>query len=168
MRRLMNLAFPMSLLLLAATVVLGIHSLYRSNGIGFVRNTFQFRVGLWSGIITFDVGTRYADLPVENGWYVYSQKNSEETIEFFAWRHEVLETGLAGWDVRIIKFPIPVLSFCLIIVPVTSRKRWSRRVRTGMCSICHYNLTGNTSGTCPECGTALVRKANEDRSAPPA
>ena len=24
-----------------------------------------------------------------------------------------------------------------------------------ICVQCHYNLTGNTSGTCPECGTPI-------------
>ena len=28
---------------------------------------------------------------------------------------------------------------------------WSRR----RCTECHYDLTGNTSGTCPECGEAI-------------
>ncbi len=27
------------------------------------------------------------------------------------------------------------------------------------CRVCSYNLTGNTSGTCPECGTAVAGKA---------
>ena len=29
----------------------------------------------------------------------------------------------------------------------------------GRCTQCGYNLTGNTSGTCPECGTAGAAKA---------
>jgi hypothetical protein len=34
-----------------------------------------------------------------------------------------------------------------------------RRVRAaGCCSSCGYNLTGNVSGVCPECGTAVVGK----------
>ena len=28
-----------------------------------------------------------------------------------------------------------------------------RRYRKGCCQKCGYNLTGNVSGTCPECGT---------------
>lgn len=32
-------------------------------------------------------------------------------------------------------------------------RRW-RRYRKGLCSNCGYNLTGNTSGICPECGEA--------------
>lgn len=31
------------------------------------------------------------------------------------------------------------------------------RRRKGLCGSCTYNLTGNTSGTCPECGTAVNR-----------
>jgi len=32
----------------------------------------------------------------------------------------------------------------------------SRRKRASICRRCSYNLTGNTSGTCPECGTRIV------------
>jgi hypothetical protein len=31
-----------------------------------------------------------------------------------------------------------------------------RRNRAGLCATCNYNLTGNTSGVCPECGTAIT------------
>jgi hypothetical protein len=31
-------------------------------------------------------------------------------------------------------------------------RRWKRR-RNGLCINCGYNLTGNVSGVCPECGT---------------
>lgn len=37
---------------------------------------------------------------------------------------------------------------------VTTRVR--RRVRRGLCPICGYDLTGNTSGVCPECGTVIA------------
>ena len=33
-------------------------------------------------------------------------------------------------------------------------KRWKR----GRCVTCGYDLTGNVSGVCPECGTAIARK----------
>jgi hypothetical protein len=32
------------------------------------------------------------------------------------------------------------------------------RLRRGLCVNCGYDLTGNLSGTCPECGTAVPRK----------
>ncbi len=34
--------------------------------------------------------------------------------------------------------------------------RRRRRRRRGLCVQCGYNLTGNTSGTCPECGVAVA------------
>ncbi len=37
-----------------------------------------------------------------------------------------------------------------------------RRQHHGACVTCGYNLTGNVSGVCPECGTGL---AGRDRSA---
>jgi hypothetical protein len=30
-----------------------------------------------------------------------------------------------------------------------------RLAKVGFCRACGYDLTGNTSGTCPECGTAI-------------
>ena len=32
------------------------------------------------------------------------------------------------------------------------------RDRLGLCRACGYNLTGNTSGVCPECGTPIPSK----------
>jgi len=33
-----------------------------------------------------------------------------------------------------------------------------RRLQLGHCSICDYDLTGNVSGVCPECGTPIPKK----------
>ncbi len=33
--------------------------------------------------------------------------------------------------------------------------RWTKPIPVGCCQSCSYNLTGNTSGICPECGTAI-------------
>ena len=32
---------------------------------------------------------------------------------------------------------------------------WRHRPRPGLCRNCRYNLTGNVSGVCPECGTEV-------------
>jgi hypothetical protein len=37
---------------------------------------------------------------------------------------------------------------------VPRQQRWDRSAR-GLCSHCGYDLTGNASGICPECGTAV-------------
>ncbi len=46
-------------------------------------------------------------------------------------------------------FAYPTLAF--IRGPL---RRW-RRCRKGLCPACGYNLTGNVSGVCPECGKPL-------------
>jgi predicted RNA-binding Zn-ribbon protein involved in translation (DUF1610 family) len=33
--------------------------------------------------------------------------------------------------------------------------RRARKVPPGLCVSCHYDLTGNVSGVCPECGKAI-------------
>jgi uncharacterized paraquat-inducible protein A len=60
-----------------------------------------------------------------------------------------------------------LLIWCLLFVLPASRlaMAWYRRLMTwdqsqsGYCCCCRYNLTGNTSGVCPECGTPVAEKA---------
>jgi len=44
---------------------------------------------------------------------------------------------------------LPLLRF---LQPLVEGRRRRRRIRIGACPTCGYNLTGNVSGTCPECG----------------
>lgn len=53
------------------------------------------------------------------------------------------------WCPFILFFAYPTIAF--IRGPV---RRW-RRYRKGLCVNCGYNLTGNVSGICPECGTKV-------------
>ncbi len=54
----------------------------------------------------------------------------------------------------------PWLLFVLFVVAPTALllrgpvRRWRRRKRN-LCVLCGYNLTGNTSGVCPECGKRI-------------
>jgi hypothetical protein len=43
----------------------------------------------------------------------------------------------------------PVALFVLLEIPALRR---DRRWRRGLCARCGYDLTGNVSGVCPECG----------------
>jgi hypothetical protein len=50
----------------------------------------------------------------------------------------------------------------LIVIPLSLVSGWMfagwwlRRPRRGHCRTCRYDLTGNVSGVCPECGTAVL------------
>ena len=49
------------------------------------------------------------------------------------------------------------LAVLLLVLPakrvLTARSR--RPVGQGLCHTCHYNLNGNISGVCPECGSSV-------------
>jgi hypothetical protein len=50
------------------------------------------------------------------------------------------------------------IPFVLLAVPTTLLWYRDRRPPRGHCQRCGYNLVGNLSGTCPECGQACVLK----------
>lgn len=62
--------------------------------------------------------------------------------------------------------PLAYIAVLAAIVPVRSLilfRRRRRRERNGQCIHCGYDLTGNTSGKCPECGTPVpseIRASN--------
>jgi hypothetical protein len=44
------------------------------------------------------------------------------------------------------------LLFVLVLLPTAFLWYRDRRIPPGHCRKCGYDLTGNVSGTCPECG----------------
>ena len=57
-------------------------------------------------------------------------------------------------------FPAWILVALSAVLPAIwmCRRYRSRPPRIGFCQKCGYNLTGNVSGICPECGTAIAAK----------
>ncbi len=45
-------------------------------------------------------------------------------------------------------------------------RRWRRMCRTGVCERCEYDLTGNVSGVCPECGRSTSESDRQPRRDP--
>jgi len=64
------------------------------------------------------------------------------------WSPPILDRSLkrAPWEG-------PAIGLALGLIALRVR---SRRLKTGVCAKCGYDLTGNVSGVCPECGTTLV------------
>lgn len=71
---------------------------------------------------------------------------SVEHLDLIVWRG----VGLF----RVPLWMIILLSGTGAIFMLRARRR--ERARIGSCSACRYNLTGNTSGVCPECGTPVA------------
>ena len=66
--------------------------------------------------------------------------------------------GMSSMRVRAVNFPLWLLMAPAVLAwSLSLYRRIMRPVhrrRLGLCLCCGYNLTGNVSGQCPECGTA--------------
>ena len=66
-------------------------------------------------------------------------------------------TTASDWNYSIVLrasplFLVFIFAFCPVVVLIRGPLRRHRRRRKGLCLKCGYNLTGNESGVCPECG----------------
>jgi hypothetical protein len=96
-------------------------------------------------------------------WHGYTKPRDRPFVPHFdlghvsgpvAWlpiwqRHPSLPTLMI-----IVPLWIPVL---LVGAPTAWLWWWDRRVPAGHCRGCRYDLTGNTTGICPECGAAAAQ-----------
>ncbi len=76
----------------------------------------------------------------------------DRSPRFIPWMYQTPSSMLASvplYAVIILFATYPTIAF--IRGPL---RRWRRR-RKGLCVNCDYNLTGNVSGVCPECGTKI-------------
>ena len=70
------------------------------------------------------------------------------------WSYEFIREGAlggAGWCLVIPLWPLVVV----IAIPTAWLWRRGRRHRPGHCRNCGYDLTGNVTGVCSECGTKV-------------
>jgi len=113
-----------------------------------------------------NVGRTTVDL-VDGGFYVThinannpSNLEHQTKIESLLPRRYDLRTS-AGPPAPCIRFGCPgvFIFFLLGLYPGIAflrgpARRWHRR-RRGLCEQCGYNLAGNTTGVCPECGSKM-------------
>jgi hypothetical protein len=89
-----------------------------------------------------------SDRPPLRRWAVQFSYNNRHSLYDYP-------RGASG---NVLVFPILLLAVATAMVPACwlSALLWKRsRRKAGSCRRCGYNLTGNTSGVCPECGTPV-------------
>jgi hypothetical protein len=90
-------------------------------------------------------------------WGLYSGQWSFAGVKYVVhanwWGYRMIHVRISLWVPAMLLGAYP--ASILIGGPY---RRWRRR-RQGVCLNCAYNLTGNISGICPECGTAIAVKA---------
>jgi hypothetical protein len=87
---------------------------------------------------------------------------SSQFAGFGGWRYPYAYGPLgSGWYTDNVELCVPdwFLLILFSIVPVVRRARKHRRKPLGRCGHCGYNLFGNSSGICPECGAPIPAKA---------
>ena len=74
---------------------------------------------------------------------------------YLVWRAVFsVSIGTNAWDLPLIAlFNVMIFAFISACITWVARRR--RPPPPGHCRKCRYDLTGNTSGVCPECGTAV-------------
>jgi len=87
-------------------------------------------------------------------------RSSRQFGPFYLRRVIVGATRAEGFGVPFWAMCLPILIYpALVFARGPLRRR--RRHRLGQCVYCGYNLTGNVSGTCPECGEKVIAAASK-------
>lgn len=140
-RKFFNLACATSLLLCAATVVLWVRSYLVMDVAGRSFTSFGGWIECESRHYTVFCDRQHV-FPIP-GLQIRFGRNPE------------LALATRQWQVRVRYYWIVAL---LLVPPLRWALQFYHQKRPGIacCVQCHYNLTGNTSGICPECGIAIA------------
>jgi hypothetical protein len=153
LRRLLNLLALLSLVLCISTATL--RELSVRAGLDYRHSLPLFadaRAAVWSGRLSI----YNTDLPYNGGIIGISPGERIETSGFdfpIYFRH----FRWATHSVWVVTVPLDVLFILTALLPLGWFLRQVMRHRrkvSGLCHACGYNLTGNRSGVCPECGAA--------------
>jgi hypothetical protein len=162
-RRLLNLLTALSMLLCVAVIVLWVRSYLRTDTVCFIRWPHMLYCETSRGAlaVAWDTRTALSSEPVIHAaavkgwaWEVTPGRDAYRGIRRtfgFAWFYAATGNTVE----RVLHVPLAVALVASACLPAARAVvRWGKRRRTGMCVRCGYDLTGNISGTCPECGQA--------------
>jgi hypothetical protein len=115
-------------------------------GLGYVQQSFDVRVV--EGIAYVDSPSRLASAGYSPGWHAFG---------YFTFQGPGLIPAFLRWPTTHSKgVEVPLGPVVLILAVATALLFWTdRRPPKGHCRKCGYNLTGNVSGVCSECGQVI-------------
>lgn len=110
------------------------------------------------------VGPPPIHIPPRPQWETYINIAAYGRLPDFAFTwNTTIRTAIPGVTLArhgFVRFPLWIPAVLLIITPIRSAIRGPimqrRRKKRGQCLHCGYNLTGNITGICSECGTEIL------------
>jgi len=156
-RILFTLAAVLSLLLSVATVALWVRSYARFTSWRITGRTLRVSVQSAEGRLVVGWFRPPAGKVFTRPRWEWSSENRTNVLTpfpYFGFDRE--KDGLN--DSSVLWFPHAVVVAVTCLLPVTWLRRRLKRRPKNQCIQCGYNLTANTSGTCPECGAAIRRE----------
>lgn len=158
-----------SLLLCVATAVLWVRSYYVWDGFDWDRRpgaVDRCSIGAAAGKVFFSrtwlnsPNSAFVRFDRPPGFYEHRVPVHSGTLvrpDGSALGFSIARTRFAGIQDLYVCGPLwaPALFFLIL----ASLRLLVRRPRAGHCNVCGYNLQGNTSGVCPECGTPVQQSA---------
>jgi hypothetical protein len=114
------------------------------------------------GILTGDY-RHYWVFGVSHGWFwaqEFNYSNRDDDTRVFQFFCEESPANMTHWPhiYRHGNSVVPLwMQFLGVAIPTAGLwlVGFGRRIPAGHCQQCGYNLTGNTSGVCPECGEKI-------------
>ena len=111
-----------------------------------IRVTDRFGVALWNGSVVSAGGVPAA---VDRLWEVFGPSGSGVATYLLPEAHSFARAGNAGLVILPLWLFFVPSAYLFLVFWYSDR----RRLPPGHCQACGYDLIGNTSGRCPECGT---------------
>jgi len=178
-RRLFILASALSLLFCIVTSVLWIRSFWRADEVrSWLAGEMNFVAYSDGGTLTVNV-TRLVNVHVEHFGLEYRAFTRDGAGKYDHVRFQPYQSyysdypSMWGYQTgysqptkpyryqtwHLMLYDWMVLSLLLILPTFAFVRHLPKRLSLNLCTNCRYNLTGNTSGTCPECGSPVPSSA---------
>jgi hypothetical protein len=108
--------------------------------------------GIVGGTIYLSWATQREAWRARTGWFTGKSSYAGHFSDLFPSIYPYSSGGMTGYNIQLPLWSLFVLSLIpTAIVWYDDR----RRSPAGHCMTCGYDLTGNTTGVCPECGTKI-------------
>ena len=120
--------------------------------VGVYGNRYCACVHVVGGVVVFN-NWRPSHRSAPVGW-TWTFLDQCDVTSILAWRTS--GSAMSLWGVTAVFITYPIIAF------IRGRFRRWRELPSGQCRACSYDLTGNVSGVCPECGTPLEKDSPTD------